>query len=44
MSEEKIKEIYVNNNFPSLQKLYLLVKKLNNTINKNEVKAFLDKQ
>jgi hypothetical protein len=44
MSEEKIKEIYVNNNFPSLQKLYLLVKKLDNTINKNEVKEFLDKQ
>ena len=38
------KEIYVNNNFPSLQKLYLLVKKLDNTINKNEVKEFLDKQ
>ena len=44
MSEEKIKEIYVNNNFPSFQKLYLLVKKSDDTINKNEVKEFLDNQ
>jgi hypothetical protein len=44
MSEEKIKEIYVNNNFPSLQKLLILVKKSDDTINKNEVKEFLDKQ
>ena len=40
MSEEKIKEIYINNNFPSLQKLHLLVKKLDGTINRNEVKDF----
>ena len=40
MSEKKIKEIYVNNNFPSVQKLYLLVKKSDDTINKNEVKNF----
>ena len=29
MSEEKIKEIYVNNNFPSLEKLYLLLFMMN---------------
>ena len=44
MSEEKIKEIYVNNNFPSLQKLYMLVKARSLTINKNEVNEFSDKQ
>ena len=44
MSEEKIKEIYVNNNFPSLEKLYLLVKKDSNGVSRNEIKEFLEKQ
>ena len=44
MSEEIIKDKYVNNNYPSLEKLLLLVKKEHPNITRNEVKEFLTKQ
>ena len=39
-----IDEIYNDNNFPGLEKLYKLVKSDHPNISKNEVKDFLDNQ
>ncbi len=44
MSEEIIKDTYTNNNFPSLEKLLILVKKKHQNITRKEVKEFLTKQ
>ena len=42
MNNNIIDEIYNDNNFPSLDKLYKLVKSEHPKITKNEVKDFLD--
>ena len=44
MNNNIIDEIYNDNNFPALDKLYKLVKSDHPTITKNEVKDFLDNQ
>ena len=42
--EDLINEVYENNNYPSLEKLFQLLKKKKIEVSRKDVKAFLDQQ